>query len=243
VTDHDTLAGLAEATEEAKRRGLELIGGVELSAFAGTNEVHILGHFVSPSDPVLGRFSELLRTERRDRMEKMVAKMQGLGFPISMADVLAIAGQAQLGRPHLAQVLVQKGYCLTTKEAFDRFLGSGRAAFVDRYRLSSEEAIRMIRGAGGAATIAHPGVSKIDRHDVETMKAQGLSGLEVYHSDHNPSVREKYLAIAKALDLVPTAGSDYHGPTVTPGRSFGPTEMTPALLEALRQRATGTSAS
>lgn len=237
VTDHDTVAGLSEAGEAARARGIELVPGIELSAFLFRKEIHILGHFVSPEEPRLGRFSEHLRGERHARMEQMVTKMRELGYPVSMEDVLAIAGDAHLARPHLARALVAKGYCLDTREAFDRFLGDGKPAFVDRYRLGADEAIDLIRNAGGTATLAHPGVSKVERHEISQLKEAGLSGIEVFHSDHPLPLREKLLQLARELDLVPTAGSDFHGEQVTPGRKLGSAAMDPAHLDALRRRA------
>jgi len=239
VTDHDTVAGLAAAKEAARARGLELVPGIELSAFVLGREAHILGHFLNPEDPDVSRFADRLRTEREQRMVHMVEKMRQLGFPVRMEDVYAIADKAHLGRPHLARVLVEKGWCVDTKEAFDRFLGDGRPAWVDRYRLEGADAIRLIRDAGGTATLAHPGTSKMNRMEVLTLAREGLAGLEVNHSDHNPSVREKYLALAREFELIPTAGSDFHGEKVAPGRHLGTAAMPPELFEKLRSRARG----
>ncbi len=237
VTDHDTVAGLAAAKEAASARGLELVPGIELSAFVHGREAHILGHFLRPEDPDISRFADTLRTERETRMGQMVEKMRKLGFPVRMEDVYAIAGEAHLGRPHLARALVEKGWCVDTKEAFDRFLGDGRPAWVDRYRLEGVDAIRLIRNAGGTATLAHPGTSRMNRVEIEALAKAGLAGLEVFHSDHNPSVREKYLALAREFDLVPTAGSDFHGEKVAPGRTLGTASMPPELFAKLRARA------
>jgi predicted metal-dependent phosphoesterase TrpH len=237
VTDHDTVAGLAAAKAAAQARGMELIPGIELSAFVLGKEAHILGHFLRPEDPDIGQFADTLRIEREQRMEQMVEKMRQLGFPVRMEDVYAIAEKGHLARPHLARVLVKKGWCVDTKEAFDRFLGDGRPAWVDRYRLDGADAIRLIRNAGGTATLAHPGTSKMHRMEIQTLAKAGLAGLEVHHSDHNPSVREKYLALAKEFDLVPTAGSDFHGEQVAPGRHLGTASMPPELFAKLRSRA------
>ena len=242
VTDHDTVSGLAAASEAARARGIRLVPGIELSAFVFRKEVHILGHFIQPGNPELSRFSDKLRHERQVRMEQMVQKMRGLGFPVSMADVLGIAKDAHLGRPHLARVLVERGWCLDTKEAFDRFLGDGKPAFVDRFRLTAEDAIRLIRDAGGTATLAHPAVSKVEEFEVTQLKNAGLAGLEVEHSDQNAQIRERLLGIAARLDLIPTAGSDFHGEKVAPGRKIGTAAMDPRSFEALRGRASNPSA-
>ncbi len=237
VTDHDTVAGLAAARAAALGRGLEIVHGIELSAFVFRREVHILGHFVDPAYQELQSFAARLRVEREARMRQMVEKVKGLGYPVSMDDVLAVAGDAHLARPHLARVLVMKGFCLDTKEAFDRFLGDGKPGWAPRFKLSFEEAIRLIRAARGTATLAHPFVSKVDRHEVQQLKDAGLAGLEVHHSDHPAPVREKLLGWARELDLVPTAGSDFHGERVNPGRHLGTASMAPADFDALRRRA------
>ncbi len=170
-------------------------------------------------------------------MIQMIEKMVGLGFPVTMEQVRALAGDTHFARPHLARVLVELGYCSSTKEAFDRFLGDGKPAAVLKFEFPAAEAVALIRGAHGSATIAHPGVSRIERHDLEAMKAAGLVGVEVEHSDHPPSLREKLRKIARELELIPTSGSDYHGPKVAPNRHLGTASMKPEHFEQLRKRA------
>jgi hypothetical protein len=237
VTDHDTVAGLAEAAEAARAHGLELVPGIEVSAFVHGREVHILGHFLRPDDADIARFSERLRQERETRMEAMLERMRQLGYPVRMEHVLEVAGKAQLGRPHLARVLVERGWAVDVKTAFDRFLGTRGAAWVDRYKLEGAEAIRLIRKAGGTATLAHPGSSRMERQEIRALAKAGLAGLEVLHSDQNPSVRQKYLRLAKELDLVPTFGSDFHGEAVAPGHKLGNAAMPPELFAKLKARA------
>lgn len=238
VTDHDTVAGLPACEEAARALGLSLVSGIELTAFVHGKEAHLLGHFLDYREPRLAGFSDLLRSEREKRMVQMVEKMRGLGFPVTMEQVRALAKDAHLARPHLARVLVEQRWCESTKEAFDRFLGDGKPAWVDRYRLSGEDAIALIRGAGGTATAAHPGSSKLERYDLSALKEAGLAGLEVLHSDHDPATRERFLGIARELGLVPTAGSDFHGEKVAPGRRLGTVSMERSAFEALRERAT-----
>ncbi|NVJ22823.1 MULTISPECIES: PHP domain-containing protein [Myxococcus] len=238
VTDHDTVAGLAEAREAARAHGVELVPGIEVSAFVLGREVHILGHFVRPDDEDLARFAQRLRGEREQRMEAMVARMQHLGFPVRMEHVLAVAGDAQLGRPHLARVLVNQGWAVDMKAAFDRFLGTRGMAWVERFKLDGADAIRLIRNAGGTATLAHPGSSKAERMEIRELTKAGLSGLEVMHADHNPGLRQKYLALAKEHDLVPTAGSDFHGEAVSAEHRLGTAAMAPELFAKLKSRAT-----
>jgi len=237
VTDHDTVAGLAEAAAAAQAHQIDLVPGIELSAFVNGREVHILGHFIDASDAQLANLSQMFRIERHQRMERMIEKMNQLGVPVTMAQVLALAGEAHLGRPHLARALIEQRICTTVKEAFDRFLANGRSAFVDRNRIAGEKAIEMIRNAGGTATVAHPGVSRVNDLELKALRDAGLAGLEVFHSDHKPAIQQKYLAVARDLDLVPTAGSDFHGEQITPGRRLGMISMEMADFEKLRRRA------
>lgn len=236
VTDHDTVDGLSVAESAAAAHGVTLVPGIEISSFMHGRELHILGHFVDRTNEDLATFGARLRQERTRRMTEMVERTRKMGYPITMNDVLGIAGDANLGRPHLARVFVEKGWCLDVREAFDRFLGDGKPLWVDRFRLTTREAIDLIHGAGGTATVAHPGVNKVEKFELEKMKAEGLDGVEVMHSDHHPGQREKYLQICAALDLVPTAGSDFHGEKVAPGRKLGTAAMAPELFEKLRAK-------
>jgi 3',5'-nucleoside bisphosphate phosphatase len=237
ITDHDTVAGLVEASEAAADRGLTLVPGIELSAFIGTREVHILGHFIRPDHSELAKLSARLRIERELRMRRMIEKLNQLGIPIAFEQVTAIARDAHLGRPHLARALMEQRVCLSVKEAFDRFLAGGRPAFVGRDRISARDAIQLIRSANGTATVAHPAVSGVSATELKVLRQDGLEGLEVFHADHSPATQAKYLAIAQGLELVPTAGSDFHGEQVAPGRKLGTTSMDPRHFEELQRRA------
>ncbi len=236
VTDHDTVEGLEAAQQAANRTGLTLVPGIEVSIRFNSREVHILGHFIDPTEAKLAAFSRHLKHERAERMGLMVTAMQKLGYPVTMDHVLAIAGTAHLARPHLARALVEAGWCSSTKDAFDRFLADGRPAAVGRFEVSIEDAVTLIRGAGGTATLAHPGVSKINELELKQLAQAGLSGIEIDHSDHPPSQREKYREWAQPLSLIGTAGTDFHGAQVAPGRLFGKVTMTPAAFAALQSR-------
>jgi predicted metal-dependent phosphoesterase TrpH len=236
LCDHDTVAGLGDAQAAAKRHGIRLVPGIELSAFLDSKEIHILGHFIDPAHPAMRSFEDFLAVRRRIRMEQIVEKLGRLGVKISPADIERHCGGKTIGRPHVAKAIVGAGAAATVKEAFDRFIGEGQPAYVQRYRLEAEEAVRLVRNAGGTTTVAHPGVSKLERHDLARLRAAGLEGLEVYHADHVPSLREKLLRIASELDLVPTAGSDYHGMTISPDRKLGQVTMEPEELARLEAR-------
>jgi predicted metal-dependent phosphoesterase TrpH len=236
LSDHDTVAGLPAAADAAKRHGLRLVPGIELSAFLGAKEIHVLGHFVDPAHPTLRRFEDELAVHRRKRMELIVQKLEGLNVKIRPADIEKWSGGKTLGRPHVARAIVEAGYVATVKEAFDRFLGEGRGAYVARFRLEVGDAVALVRGAGGAATIAHPGVSRIDTREMQKLRVAGVDGLEVHHADHDPGTRERYLRMAEALDMVPTAGTDFHGEHVAPDRRFGDVTMRDEDLARLEAR-------
>lgn len=236
LCDHDTVAGLPEARGAAERTGVRLIPGIELSVFLERKEIHLLGHFIDPVHGALQEFEEHLAAHRRQRMRQIVERLATLGVRITEASIEKFSGGRTLGRPHVARAIVEAGAAATVKEAFDRFLGEGKPAYVGRYRLEAEEAVRLIRGAGGTATVAHPGVSRLERHELVRLRAAGVDGLEVIHADHVPSLREKFLRIAEELDLVPTAGSDYHGATVSPDRKLGDVTMAAEDLARLEAR-------
>jgi predicted metal-dependent phosphoesterase TrpH len=236
LCDHDTVAGIGEAQAAANGRGVRLVPGIELSAFLDAKEIHLLGHFIDPAHPAMRSFEDFLAVRRRIRMEQIVEKLGRLGVKISPADIERRSGGKTIGRPHVAQAIVGAGAAATVKEAFDRFIGEGKPAYVQRYRLEAEEAVRLVRSAGGTTTVAHPGVSKLERYDLVRLRAAGVDGLEVHHADHVPSLREKLLRIAEELDLVPTAGSDYHGGTISPDRQLGQVTMDPEELERLEKR-------
>lgn len=234
VTDHDTVGGLAACEAAASARGLRLVPGIEISVSLNRREVHILGHFVEPAEPGLAAFSARLKTERAGRMQRMIDALVAMGIPVTLAQVQALAGDgAHLARPHLARVLVELGVCASTRDAFDRFLGDGKPAAAPHLKLLPAEAIALIHGAGGTATVAHPGVSKVERFELEALRALGLDGLEVVHPDHVPSLREKFVRWADALGLLCTAGSDFHGEAVAPGRRLGSVGMDLKAFAAL----------
>jgi predicted metal-dependent phosphoesterase TrpH len=237
LSDHDTVAGLPAAESAAKGHGIRFVPGIELSAFLGKKEIHVLGHFLDPAHPALRRFEDELAMHRRRRMERIVELLAGLHVKIRVQDIEKWSGGKTIGRPHVARAIVESGHAATVKEAFDRFLGEGKPAYVSRFRLEVADAVSLVRSAGGTATIAHPGVSKVDARAMAKLRAVGVDGLEVHHADHDPGMRERFLRMAEGLDMIPTAGSDYHGEHVAPDRRFGEVTMRAddfARLEARR---------
>jgi predicted metal-dependent phosphoesterase TrpH len=236
LCDHDTVAGLAEAATAARQVNVRLVPGIELSAFLERREIHLLGHFVDPVAPALRDFEDFLALRRRERMHRIVERLGALGVHVTAEAIERHSGGKTIGRPHVAQAIVEAGAVATIKEAFDRFLGEGQPAYVQRYRLEAADAVALVRGAGGTVTIAHPGVSRLEVAEVARLAALGVAGVEVIHPDQNPSVQEKYRRAAEASGLVCTAGSDYHGPQVSPDRQLGMVTMSPEAFEALERR-------
>jgi 3',5'-nucleoside bisphosphate phosphatase len=162
LCDHDTVAGLESAADAARRVNVRLVPGIELSAFLERHEIHLLGHFVDPASPTLRDFEDFLAARRRERMKLMVERLAALGVHVTEAAIEQHSGGKTIGRPHVARAIVESGAVATVKEAFDRFLGEGQPAYVQRYRLEAADAVALVRGAGGTVTIAHPGVSKLE---------------------------------------------------------------------------------
>jgi 3',5'-nucleoside bisphosphate phosphatase len=241
VTDHDTVDAIAEATATAGQLNMRLVAGTELSAHVHGREVHVLGHFVDASHPALARYSVRLRGERESRMLDMVQKLNRLGIPVTAEQIKTLAHGSAITRPHVARALVDLRICTSVKEAFSRFLGDGKPAFVPKFELKVAQAIELIHETGGTATLAHPGSSKVSHYELERFVASGLDGLEVFHSDHPPSQRDLFLKWCQEFKLVPTAGSDFHGPNVAPDRKFGTADMNKDDFAKLENRASKVS--
>ena len=216
LTDHDTVAGLAEAREEAAGQGVAFLGGLEISAELQPGTMHILGYGFDEGSAHLLERLEYVRRARRERNPKIIANLNGLGFEIRLEEVAAKAGGEVLGRPHFAQVMLDKGYVESTQEAFDKYLAKGKPAYMDKERLSPGESVSVIRSAGGVAVLAHP--LQLKARSDEELEAligglvdAGLQGMECYYRNHTPEVTRNFLLLAKRFGLIPTGGSDFHG--------------------------------
>ena len=209
LTDHDTTAGLGEAHETGAECGVEIVDGIEVSAWHG-QEVHILGYFVRRDDARLSEVVERQRINRLDRVQRIAERLARLGMTIDVDAVLASA-HGNVGRPHIARALVDAGHVPSFDAAFDRLLGKGAAAYVPASRLTASHAVRVIHEAGGAAVLAHPGVEKIDA-DLTALVDAGLDGIEVHHPAHDAGTTAKYLSMTRRMGLVATGGSDFHRP-------------------------------
>ena len=236
ITDHDTTAGIAAAQDTARRVGIELIPGIEISAVADGRDVHMLGYFIDAAAPPLRTFLDTQRTERLRRVAEMGERLASLGCPIDVAPILAAAGGRTVGRPQIADALVREGHAGDRDEAFSRFLAFGAPAFVPRRGASPLDVIRVVHAAGGVVSMAHPGVTACDWL-IAGLAADGLDAIEARHSDHDAATEARYRALAAQLGLLTTAGSDYHGDGGRRAASLGAVVMAPADLEALRRAA------
>jgi predicted metal-dependent phosphoesterase TrpH len=209
LTDHDTVEGILPAQEAARLLGITLVAGVELSAYDGADEVHILGLHLDRIDEMRDAL-HVFQAARRDRAEGIVRLLNKLGVRITFDDVLAVAKDAAIGRPHVARALVENGWAMDLRDAFDRYLGAGRPAYLEKRRITIPEAIALIHRCGGISVLAHPG-SDGNREHLEALALMGLDGVEVIHPSHSGEDRARILALAKHLNLVPSGGSDSHG--------------------------------
>ena len=233
LTDHDTLAGMAEAQIAADACGLRLIPGVELSVHHGPNELHLLGLHIRDVQPLQERL-EVIRGFRRTRAETIVAKLNAHGVPVTFDAVLAQAAGGALGRPHVARALVAGGHVRDMREAFDRWLGAAKPAYVDKERLDIADGIRLIHEAGGIAVYAHPGAEG-RRETIEPLVAAGLDGLEVRHPSHTREDELRLASLAAFFGLVVSGGSDWHG-AMQGGRVLGAMQIPSTWLDLQDRR-------
>lgn len=210
VTDHDTVDGLDEAERAAASAGLTLVPGIEISAYWKAVEFHILGYFIDPANGPLRAFLHATRGARHARLHAMLSRLQAMGIGVPAAEVLARAKNGNVGRPHLARTLVEHGFVASADEAFGRYLGTDKPAYVPRPDISIEEAIGVIREAGGIASLAHPGLHNRDEA-IPDLMAAGLRAIEVYHPKHGFGWTGRYRRLARRHDLLTTGGSDFHG--------------------------------
>ena len=212
ITDHDTVAGIPQALEAAAVQGVEVIPGVEVSSVARGQDIHVLGYFVPYEDAAFQERLAGLRETRHERNKLMIARLQELGIPITLESVYRRkqGTDKNIGRPHIAEELIELGAVASIEEAFDKYLGKEGAAYVNPPRITPQEAIALIRQAGGVAVLAHPGLYDDDEL-VRELIAFGLDGIEVYHPDNSEAQRTRYLAWAEEHGLVATGGSDFHG--------------------------------
>lgn len=239
ITDHDTTAGHQRALEAARGTALEVIPGTELSAELDGASVHVLGYWPDPGNDGLQTEMDRLRNERARRAEAIVERLHALDVPVELERVRHVAGDAPIGRPHIAGAVVDAGAADSVQEVFDRWLHDGGPAYVPKYAVDPVRAVELITAAGGVAVLAHPGLyadggAGVPEEVVRDMAAAGLAGIEADHPDHDPPARSRYREMAGRLQLVVTAGSDFHG--TRKDNRLGEATTAREQVEALRAR-------
>ena len=236
VTDHDTTAASAEVEAAAREHGIEAVTGIEITAVDTERDVHVLGYFVNTSDPALASFLSAQRAGRIARVEAMGARLAELGVPVNVEAIVEGARRApnrSVGRPQVARAMVDAGHAIDTRAAFDRWLGEGQPGFVPRMGASAEAVIEIIHRAGGLASVAHPGKTRIDAR-LASLAGAGLDALEAFHPDHDAAMVARYTGLAADLGLLVTGGSDFHGDPahgLTPGSVTLPAPHWQRLLD------------
>ena len=241
LTDHDTMNGVPEALEAAQKINIECIPGIELSAVYGDREVHIVGLFLEPKDPVLADRLAAFQHIREQRNLKMIEKMKAAGVDITMEKLRALEGDAVITRANLARYLVHTGYAASIKEVFDKYLSPGMPFYVPKTGVSPEDAVRAICDGGGVAILAHPLLygftpSQLDTC-IELLKGYGLRGIETYYSTYSPADERNMKRLADRHHLLWSGGSDFHGsvkPHIQIGKGMGHLVIPYEVLEKLR---------
>lgn len=246
ITDHDTMAGVKDALAQGIPPSLKFLTGVEISvlpppSFSYLGSFHFLGYSIDPDNTLLKHTCSELQQARKNRNPRILKILNELGFNITLTQVQKEAGECQLGRPHIAQVMLKKGYVRSINEAFDRYLSQGKPAYVDKYRLDCAKAIEIILDAGGVPVLAHPFLvqtqnDKILEDLVITLMEMGLQGLEVYYPEHSPEKTAHYAKIANRRRLLMTGGTDFHGslkPEIQMGSGKGNLSIPYAIYEKL----------
>jgi len=244
ITDHDTIEGIEEGLQEGSKRGLEVIPGVELSVDYSNGTMHLLGYYIDITCTELTDKLMVLQQARAERNLKMIDKLRALGMEIDLAEVATVAEHGQIGRPHFAQAMVKKGYVQNIPDAFDRYLRKGGPAYVEKFRLSAEEAIHVIRTAGGVTVLAHPfTLNQPQPHEFDAvigeLKQRGLEGIEVHYPEHSEGQKKLYRDVAQQYGLLITGGSDFHGLTkdaIDLGEGYGDGELTHTIVEDMKSR-------
>jgi len=225
ITDHDTVDGLEEALEAGERLGIEVVPGVEINLEHDRVTMDMLGYFLAgmPTDELQEELAEL-RVYRTERNARMVERLAELGMPLDPADLEAAAENGAVGRPHIGEAMMRRGYVSSISEAFELYLRRGAPAWVDRRRLALGHALKLLRGSGALPVLAHPGIIRTDpsglNHIVRDAAREGMAGIECYYPLHDEETVARCLGMARKYALVPTGGSDYHG-TVKPKARLG----------------------
>jgi predicted metal-dependent phosphoesterase TrpH len=238
VTDHDTTAGLAEAAAAAETRKMTFVPGIEITAVEGGRDVHVLAYYFDPQSASLSRFLAEQRQDRVRRVRDICARLAAMSIYVDAEFLIASAHDPgrSIGRPAIADALVQSGFARDRDDAFERLIGRSSPAYVPRNGVGASEIIAIVRDAGGVSSLAHPVLAKID-HLIPSLAANGLAALEARHSDHDRETEARYRAMASALGLAVSGGSDFHGDDTSNGNALGVVTLDRGDFDALTARA------
>ncbi|MDZ7672509.1 MAG: PHP domain-containing protein [Halanaerobiales bacterium] len=235
VTDHDTVAGLNQVIQFGKKYGIETVPGIEFNTSYKNCDVHILGYFIDRKSNKLLKLLKKIKDERRERIEKMIRLLdKQFGFKINMKEIKEISSNNILGRGHIARLLTEKNYVDSWEEVFNKYIGRGKPGYVDRNKITPFEAIDIIKEAEGIPVIAHPGLIT-NQQIIDQLINYGVSGIEVYYTEHDNKMTEKYLKFAKRNELLITGGSDCHGPKNKEGKKLGKIKLDYCYLKELKK--------
>lgn len=247
ITDHDTVDGSREALQTGIPSCLHFLTGVEIStsfphSFQGRGSLHVLGYNINIYDTSLNQTLLQLRQARKNRNPHIIKQLNDMGISLSLSELLAEFSTGQLGRPHIAQMMVQKGYVKSIDEAFEKYLRKGKPAYVEKSRVGCDIAIKNILDAGGIPVLAHPGLIHLKEREsheelIGILKNMGLMGIEVYYPEHTPEETEYFQSLADRLNLLATGGTDFHGdikPEIQLGIGKGDFKVPCALYEKFR---------
>lgn len=235
ITDHDNVGALDEAIEWGGSLGIEVITGLELSVSLGEKDVHILAYFIDHRNQDLLDYLTFFRRERLKRAERIVQKLNKLNVPLELEAVLEQAGVGSVGRPHIANALLDGGYTGSYHEAFEKYIGTGGPAFEKKYQLKPADAFRLITSAGGLSFLAHPG-KYFSELDLAQLIKNGLDGIEVIHPAHDDKLKNYYRGLVNQYFLLESGGSDFHGGKKSDDYTLGLYTVSMQIVETMRSR-------
>lgn len=234
ITDHDNVSALHEAIKYGEEIGIEVIPGVEISSDIKDKEIHILGYFIDIDSQELEHYLNFFREERLKRAIRIVNNLNSMGLPLRIEDVLEKSKNSAVGRPHIAQAMLEKKLISSYYEAFNKFIGNGGPAYEKKVHLSPQSAFKIINDAGGLSFIAHPGY--MEQSLLKELIDQGVDGIEVIHSSHSHDQVRFYRGIVNEYFLLESGGSDFHGGKREDEKNFGKFYTEQSVVEAMRKR-------
>lgn len=234
ITDHDSVNGIREAIEFGKEIGIEVIPGLEISSDIRDKEVHLLAYFIDIDNTELEHYLNFFREERIKRAHRIVKKLNALGLALTIEDVLAKAKNSALGRPHIAQAMLEKGLVNNYYEAFNKYIGNGCPAFEKKVHVSPQSAFKIISDAGGLSFIAHPG--NMPETIIKELIEEGVDGIEVIHPSHSNQLMHYYRGIVNQYYLLESGGSDFHGGKREDDKNLGKFFTSQSKLNEMRKR-------